>query len=204
MLDKDVASYCQCIYNDKPCQPKNERGRLRRSKQNPWDIDFNERSIEVCRGFYRNRISKPKNGKTRLVDMSLQLTKTLKAHELSCKKKGLALGFGDLPECVFTNKHGRLINLYEWRKQIFYKAIKKSEIKKIRIHDLRHTYASLRISKGDNIADVSNQLGHHSVKFTMDAYYHWFPGKKKSEVDGLDDPVNSDTPYIHPSMANSI
>ena len=71
MLDKDVASYCQCIYNDKHCQPKNERGRLRRSKQNPWDIDFNERSIEVCRGFYRNRISKPKNGKTRLVDMSL-------------------------------------------------------------------------------------------------------------------------------------
>ena len=204
MLHKDVATYYQCIYNDKLCQPKNERGRLRRSKQNPWDIDFNERSIEVCRGFYRNRISKPKNGKTRLVDMSLQLTKTLKAHELSCKKKGLAHGFGDLSECVFTNKHGRLINLYEWRKQIFYKAIKKSEIKKIRMHDLRHTYASLRISKGDNIADVSNQLGHHSVKFTMDAYYHWFPGKKKSEVDGLDDPVNSDTPHIHPSMANSI
>ena len=170
-----------------------------------WDdIDFNERSIEVCRGFYRNRISKPKNGKTRLVDMSLQLTKTLKAHELNCKKKGLALGLGDLPEYVFTNKHGRLINLYEWRKQIFYKVIKKAASKKIRIHDLRHTYATLRISKGDNVADVSNQLGHHSVKFTMDSYYHWFPGKKKSEVDGLDDPMHSDAPYMHPSIVNSM
>jgi len=166
------------------------------------DIDFNNRSIEVCRNFYRNRITKPKNGKTRLVDMSLQLSKTLKAHNLNCKKKGLALGLGDLPEYVFTNKYGRLINLYEWRKQIFYKVIKKSGVKKIRIHDLRHTYATLRISKGDNVADVSNQLGHHSVKFTMDTYYHWMPGKKKSEVDGLDDLIHPNAPYMHPITAN--
>jgi integrase len=46
----------------------------------------------------------------------------------------------------------------------------------------------LRVSKGDNIADVSHQLGHHSPKFTMDFYYHWMPGKKKTEVDELDDP----------------
>jgi integrase len=170
-----------------------------------WDdIDFNDRSIEVCRNFYRNRITKPKNGKTRLVDMSLQLTKTLKAHELSCKKKGLALGIGDTPEYVFTNKYGRLINLYQWRKYVFYKVIKKSVIKKIRIHDLRHTYATLRISKGDNVADVSKQLGHHSVKFTMDTYYHWMPGKKKSEVDGLDYPMHPNAPYMHPITANHI
>ncbi len=60
--------------------------------------------------------------------------------------------------------------------------------RQIRIHDLRHTYATLRISKGDNIADVSNQLGHFSETFTMKIYYHWMPGKKKAEVDELDDP----------------
>ncbi len=38
-----------------------------------------------------------------------------------------------------------------------------------------------------NVADVSKQLGHHSVKFTMDIYYHWIPGGNKNEVDGLDD-----------------
>ena len=77
-----------------------------------------------------------------------------------------------------------------------------AEIKRVRIHDLRHTYATLRISKGDNIADVSNQLGHHSVKLTMDVYYHWIPGKKKSEVDALDDPVTQvipSAPYTHPA-----
>ncbi len=55
------------------------------------------------------------------------------------------------------------------------------------MHDLRHTYETIRISNGDNIADVSKQLGHHSVKFTMDIYYHWVPGGKKNEVDRLDD-----------------
>jgi integrase len=80
-----------------------------------------------------------------------------------------------------------------YTRRIFYKAIEKAGLRKIRIHDLRHTYASLRISKGDNIADVSKQLGHYSVKFTMDIYYHWITGGKKSEVDGLDDFVTDAT-----------
>jgi integrase len=45
----------------------------------------------------------------------------------------------------------------------------------------------LRLSKGDNVTDVSKQLGHHSVKLTLDIYNHWLPGGKKSEVDALDD-----------------
>jgi integrase len=49
--------------------------------------------------------------------------------------------------------------------------------------------ATLRISKGDNTSNVSNQPGHHSVKLTLDVYNHWAPGKKKSEVDALDDPI---------------
>jgi integrase len=40
--------------------------------------------------------------------------------------------------------------------------------------------------KGDNIVDVSKQLGHHSVKITLDVYAHWVPGGKKAEVDELD------------------
>ena len=174
-----------------------------------WDdIDFNARSIEVWRAVYKSRVTKPKNGKTRLVDMSLQLTKTLKAYELACKKKGLALGLGDLPEYVFTNEHGRIIKSYSWREHIFNKAIKKAGMKKIRIHDLRHTYATLRISKGDNVADISKQLGHHSIKFTMDIYYHWFPGKKKSEVDVLDDPTyksptHPNASYMHPGVVKT-
>lgn len=116
----------------------------------------------------------------------------------------MALGLGDAPEYLFTivkktngddengenekNERVGFIDVNNWRKR-FNKALEKAKLRRIRPHDLRHTYATLRISKGDNIADVSKQLGHHSVKLTMDVYYHWLPGNKKSEVDALDDVI---------------
>jgi len=167
------------------------------------DIDFSNRSIDVRRSVSLGRISTPKNSKTRLVDMSLQLTEALQAH-----KKRFKIGAADegVPQFVFTNTIGTVIDHHNWRSRVFYNALQKAEIKRIRIHDLRHTYATLRISKGDNVADVSNQLGHHSVKLTMDVYYQWFPGKKKSEVDGLDDPslMNPNEPYTNPEEEKAL
>ena len=151
------------------------------------DIDFNGRFIHVQRGISRGKIEPPKNGKTRKVDMSMQLTEALQVHQTESKKKGLALGIGGLPEYVFTNEIGNPIDKDNWRSRVFNKALEKAELRRIRIHDLRHSYATLRIAKGDNIQDVSNQLGHHSVKLTLDVYSHWMPGKKKTEVDALDD-----------------
>ena len=150
------------------------------------DIDFNGRFIHVQRGLSRMKIQTPKNGKTRRVDMSQQLAETLTAYRTECKKKGFALGLGDAPEYVFTNEKGGFIDVSNWRRRVFWKALEKAELRRIRIHDCRHTYATLRISKGDNMTDVSNQLGHYSVKLTLDVYNHWLPGKKKSEVDALD------------------
>ena len=118
--------------------------------------------------------------------MSKYLTATLINHRTACKRKGLALGLGDEPEYVFTNRIGGFMDQSHYRRRVFKKALKKAGLREIRIHDLRHTYATLRISKGDNIADVSKQLGHYSVKLTLDTYYHWTPGSKKSEVDELD------------------
>jgi integrase len=116
---------------------------------------------------------------------------------LEIKKKELAIGLGDIPICVFTNKAETMIDKNNWQRRVFKKALKKAGLREVRIHDCRHTYATMRISKGDNIADVSKQLGHHSVKLTMDVYYHWMPGKKKSEVDELDT-LRPDAPYTHP------
>jgi integrase len=56
----------------------------------------------------------------------------------------------------------------------------------VRIHDIRHSYATIRISAGHNIADVSRQLGHASIKITVDTYYHWLPSQHIGEVSELD------------------
>ena len=159
------------------------------------DIDFNSRIINLKRSYSRRRITTLKNKRSRQIDMSRQLAEVLQVYRLKCKQKGLSLGLGAEPEYVFTNTRGKLIDVSNWRPQIFNKALEKAKLRKIRIHDIRHTYATLRISKGDNIADVSHQLGHHSPKFTMDFYFHWMPGKKKFEVDALDDPEYQELNY---------
>lgn len=110
----------------------------------------------------------------------------LKQHLVSRKKEALKKGWGEPPELLFYNEAGNRIDINGIRKRVFYKCLEKAGLRRIRIHDLRHTYATLRISKGDNILDVSKQLGHHSIKITLDTYAHWMPGGKKSEVDELD------------------
>ncbi len=150
------------------------------------DIDFENRFIHIQRSLTKGKIETPKSGQSRKVDMSLQLTDELKQLLHQRKIDTLKNGWSKLPEWVFIKDNG---NPYHesYSRCIFYSAIEKAGLRKIRIHDLRHTYATLRITKGDNVADVSKQLGHHSVKFTMDIYYHWIPGGNKNEVDGLDD-----------------
>ena len=49
-----------------------------------------------------------------------------------------------------------------------------------------HNWAAEYISMS-TLLNVTKQLGHSSVKITMDIYYHWMPGGKKSQVDALDD-----------------
>ena len=56
----------------------------------------------------------------------------------------------------------------------------------IRVHDLRHTFASLLIQNGESLAYVKEQLGHASIKMTVDTYGHLVPGGNKQAVDRLD------------------
>jgi integrase len=81
-----------------------------------------------------------------------------------------------------------------WRRRVFYKALEKAELGQVRVHDLRHSYATLRLLAGHNIVDVSNQMGHHSVKITLDTYTHWMPGVNNHEVDDLDN-LHKSAPY---------
>lgn len=159
------------------------------------DIDFNGRFINIERTFSRGRITSPKNGKSRPVDMSWQLKDAL----FELKKKRVVVSINEGSDWVFANDKGNPIDANNWRRRIFKPALKKAEIRDIRIHDIRHGYATLRLSKGDNIVDVANQLG-DNVEVVLKVYSHWMPGKKKDEVDALDDPkyTHSSTPPPHP------
>ena len=153
-----------------------------------WDdIDFEGRSITIQRTFSRGKIGLPKNGKHRRIDMSMQLTQVLKDAKHQRKLETINKGWGKVPDWVFVSSAGTPLDINHWRKRVFYKAIEKAELRRVRVHDIRHTYASLLIQAGESLAYVRDQLGHHSISVTVDIYGHLTPGGNKDAVDRLDD-----------------
>ena len=59
-------------------------------------------------------------------------------------------------------------------------------LKQIRVHDLRHSHASLLISKGVDIATISNRLGHEKISTTLNTYSHMFETSAAGVADMLD------------------
>jgi integrase len=51
---------------------------------------------------------------------------------------------------------------------------------------MRHTYATLRLSKGDSLAEVSKEMGHSSSDITYKTYYKWLPRESRTNIDELD------------------
>lgn len=63
---------------------------------------------------------------------------------------------------------------------------KNNNLKKIRIHDLRHSHASLLINQGEDYLVVKERLGHASITTTIDTYSHLYPSKQKNLAKKLD------------------
>src|SRR5262245_4821188 len=77
--------------------------------------------------------------------------------------------------------------------------LEKAGLRQIRLHDLRHTFASLLLQQGESIVYVKEQLGHASIQITVDTYCHLIPGANRGTVDRLDDaPVQLDATPAQP------
>jgi integrase len=150
------------------------------------DIDFHGRFADVQRTFSNGRLSTPKNNRSRRVDLSLQLTETLKALLVERKKDTLREGWGEVPPWVFISQERTPIHRSLFAGRVWPKILAKANMRRIRIHDLRHTYASLLIQQGESLAYVKEQLGHHSIQMTVDTYGHLVPGGNQQAVDRLD------------------
>ncbi len=64
----------------------------------------------------------------------------------------------------------------DYMSQTFERVLKKMDLPRIRLHDLRHTHATLMLKEGVPVKVVSERLGHSSVAFTMQVYQHVLPG----------------------------
>lgn len=150
-----------------------------------WDdFDFGENELTVQRQVYQSKEGKTKNRQRRQIDLTPHLVETLKALKQARRKESLKTG---IPFCdwVFTF-NGRNPMTASPVSRALKACLKNAGLRHLRVHDLRHSYASIRLNAGHNIGDVSKQMGHSSIKITFDTYTDFIPGKFKHEVNDLD------------------
>ena len=69
----------------------------------------------------------------------------------------------------------------------FYRLLDKAGLPRIRFHDLRHTAASLMLSRGVHPKIVSEMLGHSTIAITLDLYSHVTPTMQRQAADAMDE-----------------
>jgi integrase len=92
------------------------------------------------------------------------------------------------------------LRLSNWRRAVFLPACSRPRIStRFRIHDLRHTAASLMIQVGYPPKMLQEIMGHASITTTLDLYGHLYPGDMDRYADRLDSAAeDADTARIRP------
>ena len=105
---------------------------------------------------------------------------------------------GDL---VFPSQAGTVLDPANLVRRYFLPCVEKSGLRRIRFHDLRHTFGSLLIQDGAPLPYVKEQMGHSSIQITVDIYGHLIPGADIRGIDGLDSPASpqSTATQVQPS-----
>ncbi|MBP3037946.1 site-specific integrase [Bacillaceae bacterium Marseille-Q3522] len=143
------------------------------------DIDFNRNTISVSKTVYNRKVTSPKTkASNRTVLMpkhTMQLLARLKVSADHYKSNYVV--FGEFYDHVSTTTLDRRFAHY----------VKKAEVKKIRIHDFRHSHASYLINKGYTPTMIAKRLGHGDVATLLNIYGHLYPSTEKEAVSKMED-----------------
>lgn len=153
-----------------------------------WEaVDLSRGFLWIRRGYSKGRMSTPKVGRGRCVDMSRQLQAVLAEYQGARTIQATVEGRTPSP-WVFGGPDGKPLNSDDWTRKIWKPLLAVAGLRHRGPHQLRHTYASLLLMQGESPAYVSKQLGHASIKMTVDLYGHFIHGANRQAVDRLDDP----------------
>lgn len=127
----------------------------------------------------------PKNGKSRIVAVSPDVTEVLERHHQQQEAERHYLGDAwDNSDLVFTSEVGTPINPDNF-KRLRNALMDKAGVPRISLHDLRHLHTSLCIKNGMNPKEVAERLGHARASFTLDRYTHLFEAQRVANAVSL-------------------
>ena len=141
------------------------------------DIDFEARKIRINKSYQRlgkkDIITTPKTPKSnRVVNIPQFLVEDLQEYTSKL--------YGIMPDArMFQTAKSHLTREME-------RGIKLSGVKKIRVHDLRHSHASLLVEMGCSAKEIAERLGHERIETTLNTYSHLYPNKQAQLANRLD------------------
>ena len=142
----------------------------------PADFDFEKQTVSITKSYQRMKgrdvITDPKTPKSnRVVQMPSFL-----CDEIQDYIKTLYAVQPD--DRIF-----QVTKSYLFREM--QRGCKDTGVKRIRIHDLRHSHISLLIDQGFSVVGIADRVGHESIDITYN-YAHLFPSKQTEMADKLD------------------
>ena len=126
----------------------------------------------------------PKGGKSRPVDLDLATLAVLKAHKATLAREKLASPLPSFNRAglLFVMEDGTALHP-DYLSRRFRKLTDGTDLPRIRLHDLRHTHASLLLAAGVPVHVVSQRLGHADPGFTMRVYGHLLPRQQRDAAE---------------------
>ncbi len=158
------------------------------------DVDLVTRTIRVEHSVYRGRLDTPKSGRRRVAPMTGALTQRLRDHRARTMLRS---------DFLFPGEDGGLTQHQDHVDRPLRGALKRAGLRRIRFHDLRHSFASQLVSAGRSLKEVQELLGHRDLQATM-VYAHLAPERLRDAVEaleGLDDFDDLDTPISATSIS---
>ncbi len=159
-----------------------------------WNVFYHGQFYDGIPGVYQGSDGSAFN--PREIDMSNQLKLALQSHRVRMKSRHGELPAYEVParikgrtsvHLVFMKESGGPLDRDNFRRHVFKAVIKKSDVPKMRLHDIRHTFASLMLQQGAPVHYVKEQMGHASITTTVDTYGHVMPNSNRNAVNKLDD-----------------
>jgi integrase len=146
------------------------------------DIDWYNSQVLIRRTFQRGRLYEPKSKTSRRkIDIGPTVIGQLKKWKLACPPTELDL--------VFPSDAGTPLDKHNLVRRHFEPALRRAGLRKIRFHDLRHTFASLLIAQGEHPKYIQSQMGHSSISVTMDVYGHLMDTVNQDAAKRLDSAI---------------
>ena len=135
---------------------------------------------------YKVHVSEPKTARgRRTISLDPSTVAVLLAHrEKQLNERSERPGDFSDRDLVFARLDGRPIHP-DYFSQTFDRTVKRLKLRRVRLHDLRHTYATLALRAGVDAKTVSARLGHSTVAFTLDVYTKAVPQLDREAADKI-------------------